>query len=178
MRTKKGGIPSGTTTIINQGASNHVPERPTTNMFTYYAYMPPRQPDYQLVSSSSQGLQSNYANLIRRSHQYAVLINYANNMQTLSIDHINMQTHQQITLVSVNPDKQIDIITVTCTQRVNKYISRYHRSEQLNSINKEPNALQYSSLSLHSKIQFSDWDPLDTCLYYYILIMQTFHPLI
>ena len=56
MRTKKGGIPSGTTTIINQGASNHVPERPTTNMFTYYAYMPPRQPDYQLVSSSSQGL--------------------------------------------------------------------------------------------------------------------------
>ena len=56
MRTKKGGIPLGTTTIINQGASNHVPERPTTNMFTYYAYMPPRQPDYQLVSSSSQGL--------------------------------------------------------------------------------------------------------------------------
>ena len=56
MRTKKGGILSGTTTIINQGASNHVPERPTTNMFTYYAYMPPRQPDYQLVSSSSQGL--------------------------------------------------------------------------------------------------------------------------
>ena len=56
MRTKKGGIPLGTTTIINQGASNHVPERLTTNMFTYYAYMPPRQPDYQLVSSSSQGL--------------------------------------------------------------------------------------------------------------------------
>ena len=56
MRTKEGGIPSGTTTIINLGASNHVPERPTTNMFTYYAYMPPRQPGYQLVSTSSQGL--------------------------------------------------------------------------------------------------------------------------
>ena len=38
MRTKEGGIPSGTTTIINQGASNHVPERPTTNILTYYAY--------------------------------------------------------------------------------------------------------------------------------------------
>ena len=56
MRTKEGGILLGTTTIVNQGASNYVPERPTTNMFTYYAYMPPRQPDYQLVSSSSQGL--------------------------------------------------------------------------------------------------------------------------
>ena len=56
MRTKKGGIPSGTTTIINQGASNHVPERPTTNMFVYYTYVPPRQSGYQLVSTSSQGL--------------------------------------------------------------------------------------------------------------------------
>ena len=56
MRTKEEGIPLGTTTIINQGASNYVPERPTTNMFAYYAYMPPRQPGYQLVSSGSQGL--------------------------------------------------------------------------------------------------------------------------
>ena len=53
MRTKKGGIPSGTTTIINQGASNYTLERPTTNIFTYYAYMPPRQLGYQLVSTSS-----------------------------------------------------------------------------------------------------------------------------
>ena len=56
MRTKEGGIPSDTTTIIKQGASNYVPERPTTNMFTYYAYILPRQPGYQLVSTSSQGL--------------------------------------------------------------------------------------------------------------------------
>ena len=96
-----------------------------TNMFTYYAYMPPRQPPYQLISTSSQELQSNYANLIRRSHQYAVLINYANNIQTLSIDHINMQTHQQITSVLVNPDKQVDIIIVIYTQYINKYISRH-----------------------------------------------------
>ena len=55
MRTKKGGIPSGTTTIINQGASNYVLERPTTNMFAYYAYMLPVQPHYELVSTSGQG---------------------------------------------------------------------------------------------------------------------------
>ena len=42
IRTKEGRIPSSTTTIINQGASNHILERPTTNMFTYYTYMPPR----------------------------------------------------------------------------------------------------------------------------------------
>ena len=46
MRTKEEGIPSGTTTIVNQGASNHILERPTTNMFTYYAYMSPGQPHY------------------------------------------------------------------------------------------------------------------------------------
>ena len=56
MRTKKEGIPSGTTTIINQGVSNHVPGRPSTNPLSYYAYITPRQPGYQLVSSSSQGL--------------------------------------------------------------------------------------------------------------------------
>ena len=55
MRTKKGGILSETTTIVNQGASNHLPERPTTNMFAYYAYVPPKQPHYQLVSTSGQG---------------------------------------------------------------------------------------------------------------------------
>ena len=55
MKTKEEGIPSGTTTIVNQGASNHIPERPTTNMFAYYAYMPPGQPHYQLVSTSGQG---------------------------------------------------------------------------------------------------------------------------
>ena len=55
MRTKEGGIPSGTTTIINQGASNYAPERPTTNMFTYYAYMSLVQPHYKLVSTSGQG---------------------------------------------------------------------------------------------------------------------------
>ena len=53
MRTKKEGIPSGTTTIINQGASNHVPGRPPANPLSYYAYVAPRQPGYQLVSSSS-----------------------------------------------------------------------------------------------------------------------------
>ena len=46
MRTKEEGIPSGTTTIVNQGASNHIPERPATNMFAYYAYVPPEQPYY------------------------------------------------------------------------------------------------------------------------------------
>ena len=56
MRTKEGGIPSGTTTIINQGASNHIPGRPPANPLSYYAYVAPRQPGYQLVSSSSQGL--------------------------------------------------------------------------------------------------------------------------
>ena len=55
IRTKKGGISSGTTTIVNQEASNYVPERLTTNMFAYYAYMPPGQPHYQLVSTSGQG---------------------------------------------------------------------------------------------------------------------------
>ena len=56
MRTKEGGIPSGTTTIINQGASNHIPGRPPANPLSYYTYVAPRQPGYQLVSSSSQGL--------------------------------------------------------------------------------------------------------------------------
>ena len=56
MRTKEGGIPSDTTTIINQGASNHVPERLPANPLSYYAYVAPRQPGYQLVSSTSQGL--------------------------------------------------------------------------------------------------------------------------
>ena len=56
MRTKEGGIPSGTTTIINQGASNHIPGRLPANPLSYYAYIAPRQPGYQLVSSSSQGL--------------------------------------------------------------------------------------------------------------------------
>ena len=55
MRTKKGGIPSGTTIIINQEVRNYVPERPTTNMFAYYADMPPTQPHYKLVSTSGQG---------------------------------------------------------------------------------------------------------------------------
>ena len=178
MRTKKGGISSGTTTIINQGASNHVPGRPPANPLSYYVYIAPRQPGYQLVSSSSQGLQSNYANLIRRSHQYAVLINYANNMQTFQLITSICSPHQQITSVSVNPDKQVDIITVTCTQHINKYISRHPQIRVANSINRGPVALQYSSLSPHPKFQFSDWDPLDTCLYYYTLIMQTLHSLI
>ena len=56
MRTKEGGIPSSTTTIINQGASNHIPGRPPANPLSYYVYIAPRQPGYQLVSSSSQGL--------------------------------------------------------------------------------------------------------------------------
>ena len=56
MRTKEGGIPSSTTTIINQGASNHIPGRPPVNPLSYYTYIAPRQPGYQLVSSSSQGL--------------------------------------------------------------------------------------------------------------------------
>ena len=56
MRTKEGGIPSSTTTIINQGASNHIPGRPPANPLSYYAYVAPRKPGYQLVSSSSQGL--------------------------------------------------------------------------------------------------------------------------
>ena len=56
MRTKKGGIPSGTTTIINQEASNYIPGRPPANPLSYYTYVAPRQPGYQLVSSSSQGL--------------------------------------------------------------------------------------------------------------------------
>ena len=56
MRTKEGGIPLGTTTIINQGTSNHIPERPPANPLSYYTYVVPRQPGYQLVSSSSQGL--------------------------------------------------------------------------------------------------------------------------
>ena len=56
MRTKEGGIPSGTTTIINQGASNHILGRPPANPLSYYTYIAPRQPGYQLVSSSSQGL--------------------------------------------------------------------------------------------------------------------------
>ena len=46
MRTKEEGIPSGTTTIVNQEASNHIPERPATNMFAYYAYVSPEQPYY------------------------------------------------------------------------------------------------------------------------------------
>ena len=54
MRTKEEGIPLGTTTIINQGASNYILGRPTTNMFAYYAYVPPVQPYYKLVSTSSQ----------------------------------------------------------------------------------------------------------------------------
>ena len=54
MRTKEEGIPSGTTTIVNQGASNYAPERLITSRFSYYAYMSPRQPHYQLVSTSSQ----------------------------------------------------------------------------------------------------------------------------
>ena len=56
IRTKEEGIPSGTTTIINQGASNHLPGRPPANLLSYYAYIAPRQPGYQLVSSSSQEL--------------------------------------------------------------------------------------------------------------------------
>ena len=56
MRTKEGGIPSDTTTIINQGASNHIPGRQPANPLSYYAYIALRQPGYQLVSSSSQGL--------------------------------------------------------------------------------------------------------------------------
>ena len=56
MRTKEEGIPSSTTTIINQGASNHIPGRPPANPLSYYTYVAPRQPGYQLVSSSSQGL--------------------------------------------------------------------------------------------------------------------------
>ena len=46
MRTKEEGIPSGTTTIVNQEASNHIPERPATNMFAYYTYVLPEQPYY------------------------------------------------------------------------------------------------------------------------------------
>ena len=46
MRTKEGGIPSSTTTIINQGASNHIPGRPPANLLSYYAYIAPRQPGY------------------------------------------------------------------------------------------------------------------------------------
>ena len=103
---------------------------------------------------------------------------YRNNMQTLSEDHINMQTHQKITSLSVNPDKQVDIIIVICIQHINKYISRHSQIRVAKCINREPFALQYSSLSPHPKFQFSDWDPLDTCLYYYMLIMQTLHPLI
>ena len=53
MRTKKGGIPLGTTTIINQGASNYIPERLPANSLSYYTYIALRQPGYQLVSSSS-----------------------------------------------------------------------------------------------------------------------------
>ena len=52
MRTKEGEISSGTTIIVNQGASNYALERPITNRFSYYAYMLPRQPHYQLVSTS------------------------------------------------------------------------------------------------------------------------------
>ena len=55
MRTKEGGIPSDTTAIINQGASNYALKRPTTNMFAYYAYVPPAQSHYKLVSTSGQG---------------------------------------------------------------------------------------------------------------------------
>ena len=55
MRTKEGEILSSTTTIINQGASNHLLERPTTNMFAYYAYLPPAQLHYHTVSTSGQG---------------------------------------------------------------------------------------------------------------------------
>ena len=168
MRTKEGGIPSGTTTIINQGASNHIPGRLPANPLSYYAYVAPRQPNYQLVSSSSQGLQSNYAN---PSEDHI-------NIQTLLKDHINMQTYQEITSLSVNPDKQVDIITVICIQCINKYTSRHPQIIVAKCINREPFALQYSSLSPHPKFQFSDWDPLDICLYYYVLIMQTLHPLI
>ena len=39
MRTKEEGIPSETTIIINQGASNYTLERPTTNIFVYYIYI-------------------------------------------------------------------------------------------------------------------------------------------
>ena len=56
MRTKEGGIPSSTTTIINQGASNHILRRLPANPLSYYAYVASRQLGYQLVSSSSQGL--------------------------------------------------------------------------------------------------------------------------
>ena len=178
MRTKEGGIPSSTTTIINQGASNYIPGRLPANPLSYYAYVAPRQPGYQLVSSSSQGLQSNYVNLIRRSHQYAVLINYANNMQTFQLITSICSPHQQITSVSVNPDKQVDIITVIHTQYINKYISRHLQIRVTKCINRGPFALQYSSLSPYPKFQFSDQDPLDTCLYYYALIMQILHPLI
>ena len=54
MRTKDRGIPLGTTIIVNQGASNHVPERPTTNMFAYYTYIPPEQLHYQLVQCAQK----------------------------------------------------------------------------------------------------------------------------
>ena len=53
MRTKEGGIPLGTITIINQGASNHILGRLPANSLSYYTYIAPRQPGYQLVSSSS-----------------------------------------------------------------------------------------------------------------------------
>ena len=119
-------------------------------------------------------------------------------MQTLSEDHINMQSssimptickpyqmitsiyspHQQITSVSVNPDKQVDIIMVICTQCINKYISRHSHPEQLKHINTGPFRSQYSSLSLYPKFQFSDQDALDICLYYYALIIEILHPLI
>ena len=56
MRTKKGGISLGTTTIINQEASNHILGRLPANPLSYYAYVVLRQSGYQLVSNSSQGL--------------------------------------------------------------------------------------------------------------------------
>ena len=53
MRTKEEGIPSSTTTILNQDASNYIPERLTTNRFMYYTYILLKQLHYQLVSTSS-----------------------------------------------------------------------------------------------------------------------------
>ena len=125
MQTKEGGIPSGTTTIINQEASNHILGRLPANPLSYYTYIAPRQPGYQLVSSSSQGLQST----LYKSYQQ--ITHYANPSIMLTICKPYQlitsicSPHQQITSVSVNPDKQVDIIMVTHTQHVNKYISRH-----------------------------------------------------
>ena len=62
MKNHKEGVFSDTTTIINQGASKYVLERPTTNMFVYYAYMLLKDLSYQLVSTSDNKYTTNYRN--------------------------------------------------------------------------------------------------------------------